>query len=524
MVEQDDLLLKDCSVHVLDDDRTVADSILFRGNRVVALGATGEVEAVAREPEVIELDGRPVFPGFNDAHTHLLSVGIQLIETDLSEAEDRDQALSMLSENATNTARDEWVLGFGYDESTWPAGERDYLGRSELDEVSDDHPVAVTRVDGHTVSLNTRALEQLDFEGVEHDVITDEQGGPTGRVVEDAAGRVKKASRPEGEKALRALDAAIERYHELGVTSVQTMAGLTAVRDHGNIVQEALHDAWQDDELALRVTYYVHASQARSLSDLEISAGFGDEYLRIGGLKTFSDGSLGSRTAKTHEPYTDDTDTNGQMVHDGDTLEEWFRQAARADQQIVTHAIGGKAIDIVLDRYKAVLDQYDDFDPRLRIEHVELATDEAIERLADHGIVASMQPNFLQWSKEDGLYETRLGTDALSANNRYRDILDAGVPLAFGSDKMPPGPLYGIHHAVNTEYDSQRLDVDEAIAAYTRGAAYAEHAEEFKGTLEPGMVADAVVLDRDPFENKATIEDLDVEMTILGGEIVYEDM
>jgi len=523
VVHQNELLLCNCDVHVFDDDQTVAESVLFRDDRVTAVGSADEVESEATDPRVIDLDGRPVLPGFNDAHTHILSVGIQLIETDLSEADDREQALSMLSENAADTADGNWVLGFGYDESTWPEGERSYLSRSELDDVSETNPVAVTRVDGHTVSLNSEALDEVEFEGVEHDVITDEQDEPTGRVVEDAAGRVKIASQPNVEKARRALDAAITRSHELGITSVQTMAGLTAVRDHGNLVQGTLQKARQDGELDLRVTYYVHASQADSLSDLELAPGFGDEYLRVGGLKTFSDGSLGSRTAKVHGEYADDPGTDGQMVHDGDTLEDWFREAARADQQIATHAIGGRAIDIVLDRYEAVLDEYEIDDPRLRIEHVELATDDALERFADHDIVASMQPNFLQWSKPDGLYETRLGTDALSTNNRFRDIDGADIPLAFGSDKMPPGPLYGIHHATNSEYDLQRLDVDRAIAAYTRGAAYAEHAEEFKGTLEPGKVADAVVLGRDPFENRAEIEDIDVEMTIVGGEVVYDD-
>ncbi|WP_135806381.1 amidohydrolase [Halorussus marinus] len=522
MAHQSELLLRNGDVHLFDDDRTVAESVLFRGDRIAAVGSTDDVESAADDPDVVDLDGRTVLPGFNDAHTHILSVGIQLIETDLSEADDREQALAMLSENARDTADGNWVLGFGYDESTWPEGDRSYLSRAELDGVTETNPVAVTRVDGHTVSLNSEALEKVDFEGVEHDVITDEQGDPTGRVVEDAAGRVKIASRPDVEKARRALDAAITRSHELGITSVQTMAGLTAVRDHGNLVQETLQKAWEDDDLTLRVTYYVHASQAESLSDLELAPGFGDEYLRVGGLKTFSDGSLGSRTAKIHGEYADDPSTDGQMVHDGDELEAWFREAARADQQIATHAIGGRAIDIVLDRYEAVLDEYEIEEPRLRVEHVELATDEALDRFADHDIVASMQPNFLQWSKPDGLYEARLGTDALPTNNRFRDIDGADVPLAFGSDKMPPGPLYGIHHATNSEYDPQRLDVDRAIAAYTRGAAYAEHAEEFKGTLEPGKLADAVVLGRDPFEHRAEIEEIDVELTIVGGEVVYE--
>ncbi|MDY6818259.1 MAG: amidohydrolase [Halobacteriales archaeon] len=516
-----DLLVRNGMIHLFDDDRTTVDAVLFRGDTVASVGENA-IDTASADADVLDLDGRTVLPGFNDAHTHIFSVGIQLIESDLSDASNRAEALNALRENAETTPAGNWVLGFGYDESTWPEGERDYLAKAELDEISTDHPIAAHRVDGHSVSLNSVALERVDFDGVDHDVITDADGDPTGRAVEDAAGRVKIDSYPDPAKARRALSAAIDRYHELGTTSVQTVAGLTAIREHGSITQEALHRAWREDGLDLRITYYAHASQAESLSDLQLASSFGDEFLRIGGLKTFSDGSLGSRTAKIHGEYIDDPGNDGQMVHDGDQLEAWYREAARADQQIATHAIGGQAIDIVIDRYEAVLEDYDIDDPRLRVEHFELATDEAIERMAEHGFIASVQPNFLQWSMNDGLYEARLGEDALSANNRYADILEADVPLAFGSDKMPPGPLYGIDYAVNTPHDPQRLSVDEAIAAYTRGAAYAEFAEDEKGTLEPGMVADAVVLDRDPHDHPEAIADIDVEQTIVAGEVVYE--
>jgi predicted amidohydrolase YtcJ len=520
--DPDELLLEGGTVHLMDDDRTTAEAVLFRNGRVATVGDRDDVRATAVDPETIALDGRPVFPGFNDAHTHVFSVGIQRIETDLSTAPDRETALSMLADNAVETDPGDWVLGVSYDESTWPAGEREYLSREELDEVSEDHPVVAYRVDGHTAGLNSVALDAVDFEGVEHDVVED-GGRRTGRVVEEATGRVRTAAHPDVDELRTALSAASEYYHELGVTSVQTVAGVTTPLDHGSLRQEALHAARRAGDLDLRVTYYVHATQAASLSDLQLGSPFGDDYLRVGGLKTFSDGSLGAQTAFLHEEYADDPGNEGTMVFDGDRLETWFREAARADQQIATHAIGGAAIEEVLDRYEAVLNEYSgDVDPRLRIEHVELASDEALERMADAGIVASMQPNFLQWSRPDGLYESRLGADALSRNNRFADVLERDIPLAFGSDKMPPGPLYGIHHAVTADYESQRLTVDEAVAAYTRGAAYAEFAENEKGTLEPGAFADAVVLDADPYDDPEAVVDRSVETTIVGGTVVYE--
>ncbi|MEF8800107.1 MAG: amidohydrolase [Halolamina sp.] len=515
-----ELLLRNGIIRTLDDNRTTGESVLFRDDRVVAVGDTDEVEAAGNDPEILDLDGRTVLPGFNDAHTHVFSVGIGLLETDLSAADTREEALALLEANAESTPGGEWVLGFGYDESTWPAGEREYLTMAELDTVSEDHPIAAVRVDGHSASLNARGLDAVDFSGVEQDVRT-EHGEPTGRVVEDATGRVRAASYPEVPKAREALDAAIERYHELGVTSVQTMAGLTQVWDHGYVQQQALFAHWRDDDLNLRVTFYTPQWQAESLSDLEIAAGFGDEFLRIGGLKTFSDGSIGSETAKTHREFLGGG--HGEMVNDAEQLAEWFAHAARTDQQIATHAIGGEAIDIVIDEYETVLEEYDDgADPRLRIEHVELATDEAIERMADAGMVASMQPNFLQWSGEDGLYENRFGEEVRPANNRFRDILDADVSLAFGSDKMPPGPLYGMEFAVHSSFDSQQLSVDEALVAYTRGAAYAEFQEAEKGVLGPGRLGDAVVLDADPYDWSGSLADIGVELTVLGGEVVYD--
>lgn len=516
------LLLHGGTVHTLDDDRTTAEAVLFRDGLVEAVGDAADCRAAATDPDEVALDGRVVLPGFVDAHTHLFSVGIQLVETDLAGVADRAEALARLSANAADTEPGEWVLGFGYDESTWPAGDRDYLTREELDRVSGEHPVVAYRVDGHTAGLNSAAMERVSFDGVEDDVVVAD-GRRTGRVVEEAVGRVRVASHPDVEGLREALAAATERYHELGVTSVGSVAGLTTVREHGSLRQEALHAARRADDLDLRVTYYVHASQAESLSDLELASGFGDDRLRVGGLKTFSDGSIGAGTAKLHGEFVDDSGDDGLLVNDGDRLESWFREAARADQQIATHAIGDAAIDEVLDRYDAVRDEYAaDVEPRLRIEHAELATDEAVERMADAGVIASAQPNFLQWSRADGLYERRLGADALPRNNRFADWLDAGVPLAFGSDKMPPGPLYGVHHAVTADHDSQRLTVDRALAAYTRGAAYAEFAEDEKGQLSPGFLADAVVLDRDPYDGPAAVADCEVRATILGGEVVYE--
>ncbi|MFU8868926.1 amidohydrolase [Natronococcus sp.] len=366
------LLLCGGTIHTMDAAETTTDAIRFRDGVVDAVGDAARA-GDRSNVDVIDLDGRTVLPGFNDAHAHIISVGLALHETDLEAVDGSGEALEALAENAASTDAGDWVLGFGYDESTWSGDDQRYLTREELDAVSDDHPVAAQRVDGHTISLNSTGLERVDFEGVEHDLERDEHGEPTGVVVEDAAIRVKTATYPDREKA------------------------------------------------------------------------------------------------------------------------------------------------------RTVLEAYDVPEPRLRIEHAELATDDQIERVAALGIVASMQPNYLQWSEADGLYEARLGERWRRRNNRHRTVLEADVPLAFGSDKMPFGPLYGIHHAVNAPHDEQRLSVAEAVRAYTSGSAYAALAEDRKGTLETGMFADAVVLDSDPFEHPDEIADIDVLTTIVAGDIVYEE-
>lgn len=495
------------------DEEPTANGIAFREGRVAELGE-------GTTDRTVDLEGRTVLPGFVDAHAHVPWVGMQLHETDLSTADDREEALEALAENAAETPPGDWVLGFGYDESTWPAGERRSLTREELDGVSEDHPIAAKRVDGHAVSLNGLGLERVDFEGVEGNVRR-EGGEPTGVVVENAVIRVTEATYPGREKARTVIDRGLERAAELGITTVYDMAGMATPNEPGDPFHAALFSAWREDALPVRVGYYVHVDRGEALSNLELASGFGDDRLSILGLKVFSDGSIGARSAKLDGEFVDDPGNDGQFVIDRDRLREAFSAAARADQSIATHAIGTEAIEAVIDAYEEVLPAYDVADPRLRIEHAELATDAQIERMSELGVIASMQPNFLQWSAPEGLYENRLGERWRRENNRLRAMRDAGVRLAFGSDTMPFGPLYGLHRAVNAPHDAQRLSVGEALRAYTRGGAYAGFADD-RGSLEPGKLADAVVLDRDPFEHPEAIEDIEVVATVVGGEVVYD--
>jgi predicted amidohydrolase YtcJ len=270
-------------------------------------------------------------------------------------------------------------------------------------------------------------------------------------------------------------------------------------------------------ELTLRVRLNYWSDHREALRETGLATNHGSEFVRTGGVKTFTDGSLGARTAKLTEPYADAGDETGQWVVTPAELDDLTERVNDAGFQMTAHAIGDAAIDAVLDAYEQT-----DADPaRHRIEHVELPSEEAVKRLADAGAVASVQPNFLKWAGEGGLYDARLGSERRTRSNPFRELLDAGVPLAFGSDCMPLDPLFGIHQTVNAPAERQRLSTTEALCAYTSGAAYAGFDEHRLGTIEPGKKADFVVLDRSPWET-SEVADIDVAMTVVDGDIVHD--
>ena len=243
--------------------------------------------------------------------------------------------------------------------------------------------------------------------------------------------------------------------------------------------------------------------------------------MRTGAIKTYTDGTIGGRTAKLAAPYADGTaDERGQWVVSPSDLRAIVREADGAGFQVAAHAIGDEAVDAVIDAYAG--ESADPSAARHRIEHAELLGDGAIDRMAALGVVASVQPNFLKWAGDDGLYDRRLGPERRKRSNPYRDLLAAGVPLAFGSDCMPLDPLLGIHHTVNAPVPAQRLSVTEAIRAYTRGAAYAGFDEDRLGRIERGYCADLVALERSPWDHPDGIRDIDVTLTVVGGDIVYD--
>lgn len=499
-----DLILTDAHVHTVDDDRPVAEAVAVSDGRIVRVGDTTSVERLADvETTVIPCEGRVVVPGFIDAHTHMESTGRYLVHADLSEATTREEALEMLSQEG---GEHEWIFGFGYDESTWPEG--DLLRRTDLDEVSTDRPVVAYRVDMHTASINSVALERVG-DSLPEDDIEFEKGVPTGLITEDAVGVVSDQT-ADASPTRTLIEAACEHALSLGVTCVHDM-----VRHSG--APRVYRELDFEDALDLRVRINYWSNHLDAVEELGLLTNHGGDRVEMGAIKTFTDGAIGGRTAKVTEPYVDGEGT-GTWVVDPDDFEALVERADNAGHQLTIHAIGDEAIEVTLDTLELT-------DApglaRHRVEHVELASDDHIQRFADSGIVASMQPNFHQWSGEGGLYDRRLGGERSRASNRFRSMVDAGVNVAFGSDSMPMGPLYGIHCAVNARDASQRMSVDEAIEAYTLGSAYAGFAEEDLGSIEPGKFADMVILEESPWEGSDAIADIEVWKTIVDGAVVY---
>jgi predicted amidohydrolase YtcJ len=311
--------------------------------------------------------------------------------------------------------------------------------------------------------------------------------------------------------------AARDRAHELGVTAVhEKVRDSQAPRVYRDLA------AAGDLDLRVRIDYWRDHLDAVVETGLRTNAG--GPFVRVGAIKSFTDGSLGGHTAKLTEPYADvDPDARddglGKWVVAPDELRNLAARADEQDLQLTVHAIGDAA---VAETVAAFEETTAPGEARHRVEHVELHDDDVLDRMADAGIVASCQPNFLRWADEGGLYEQRLGRERTDRSNRFRDLLDAGVPLAFGSDSMPMDPLLGVQHAVDARSDHQRLSVTEALRAYTLGAAYAGHDENRMGTVEAGKVGDFVVLEDSPWEHDEAIDDVDVALTVVDGEIVYD--
>jgi predicted amidohydrolase YtcJ len=527
------LIIVNANIHTMDPGRPHADAVAISGNRIAALGSSDEIRALAgSDTRVIDAGGRLVLPGFNDAHVHFLSGGFSLSNVDLRDAKSPEAMAARLADFARNTPKGRWIVGGDWDHEKWPGAP--LPTRQMIDAATPNHPVFINRLDGHMALANSLALKLAGLTSKTKDVpggliVRDQKGEPTGVLKDAAEDLVERVIPPRSFDEKHAAARAATHYAaSLGVTSLTDMS---AGEDVG-LFQYMLDRG----ELKTRIYAIRSIVSWEVLRKAGVRAAFGSDMLRIGGLKGFADGSLGSTTAFFFEPYNDAPKTRGllfdQMLPEGIMLKR-VQAADEAGLQVMIHAIWDEANYRILEIYKSVAASNGNRDRRFRIEHAQHLRPSEIPRFGSQKIIASMQPYH---AADDGRWcEKRIGPERAKGTYAFKTLLDTGAVLAFGSDwtVAPLNPLEGIKAAVTRQtldgkhpdgwIPEQKLSVDEAVRAYTFGSAYAEFAEAVKGSLRPGMLADFVMLDRDIYTiEPSQIDQTRVLTTIIDGKVVFD--
>ncbi|MEP6923055.1 MAG: amidohydrolase [Pyrinomonadaceae bacterium] len=526
-----DLIIVNARVRTMNSSQPTAEAVAVWGNKIAAVGSNADIRLLAgANTKIIDAGGKLVLPGFNDAHVHFMSGGFQLSSVDLRDAASPQEFAERIRKFAAGLPKGRWVTGGDWDHERWtPAN---LPTREMIDAVTPDVPVFVNRLDGHMALANSAALK---LAGVNKDtktpaggeIVRDARGEPTG-ILKDAAMNFVYAVMPEPSLAekLAAAGAATDYAASFGVTSVQDMSA----GDDVGVYQELL---WQG-KLKTRIYAVSPLSDWQRWARAGVHYAFGSEMLRVGGLKGFADGSLGSTTAWFFEPYLDAPNSMGLAGEQMPKMLESAREADKAGLQIMIHAIGDRANDEILKIYEQLEKENGVRDRRFRIEHAQHLRVEDIARFGRDKVVASMQPYH---AIDDGRWAAkRLDEKRLKGTYAFRSLLDSGATLAFGTDwtVAPINPMLGIYAAAtrrtlddknpNGWLPEQKITVEEAVRAYTVGSAYAEFQENLKGTIAPGKLADLVILSDNIFSiNPIEIEKVKVLTTIVDGRVVYQN-
>jgi hypothetical protein len=525
-----DLVLFNGRVFTVDKTMPWAEAVAVRDGKIIAVGADSEVKKlIGGSTQAIDLQGKLVLPGFNDAHLHFANGGLYLLGIDLHPARDEKEFVSIIKEYIKKLPKGEWLTGGNWDHENWPS--KKHPKKELIDAISADNPVLVSRLDGHMALANSLALK---LAGINRDtpnpqggeIVKDRKTGEPSGILRDNACDLVTAVIPPISRARReeAIRTAMRHAQELGVTSVQDNSSCEDLE----IYQELLAKG----ELGVRVNAWRSSDCIADFSRLGIHAAFGGPFLRLGTIKIFTDGSMGAGTALFFEPYADDPSTCGLPIYKEDELNALVLAADKAGLQIATHAIGDKANAWILNALAKARLENGARDSRHRVEHAQVVRPEDVVRFRELGVIASIQPSHciddMRWA------EKRIAARVSDAY-RFASFLKAGVHLAFGTDwdVEPLDPRLGIYAAVSRElpgggpvggwHPDEKLSLAEAIENYTLGSAYAEFQETVKGSITPGKFADLVIMEKDLFKiSKKEILRTPVAMTILAGKIVFK--
>jgi predicted amidohydrolase YtcJ len=534
------LVLVDGKVWPGDPAHPETEAVAIRGDRILATGSSDAMRKLALpEARIIELNGRRVLPAFNDSHVHIQLGGANLVGVHLTDARSPAEFRRRIADYAKTLPKGTWILNGLWDQERWTPIE---LPTHQLiDDVTPNNPVAVARTDLHMILANAVAMRIAGIDRNTKDVpggviLRDKDGNPTG-IFKDAAVPLILSHVPAE------TEADMERYilatqklaAQNGVTSVQDMA-VGSKDPSGPLKLEALQRLAQQGRLKLRIAECFALAYGTQMAELGIEAGFGNNLYHIGCLKSFADGGLGASTAWFMKPYTDNPANYGiasDTMQHPDQMYAEMKAADEAGLQLITHAIGDRANHVILDFYQRIEKEDGRRDRRLRIEHAQTLLPTDIPRFAELHVIASVQPYH---AIDDGRWaEQRIGPERIKTSYAFRSLMDSGAVVAFGSDwpVAPLEPLVGIYAAVtrrtidgknpNGWVPEQKVSVEQSVRAYTVNAAYAEGEENIKGSIEPGKLADVIVLSRDIFHiDPVEIKDAKVDLTLLGGTVVYD--
>ena len=526
-----DLVITNADIHTMDAKRTVARSIAALNGKIIAVGSDADTKPlVGAKTRVIDAHGETVLPGFNDAHVHFMSTGEQLSSVDLRTAKSPEEFVQRIKDFAAKLPKGRWILGGQWDHENWTPN--NLPTAAMIDAVTPDNPVFINRLDGHMAVANSLAIKlagvNKDTKDIAGGMIVRDAGGNPAGVFKDTAMAYIQQAIPDAsfEQKLEAAQAATDYAASLGVTSVQDMSAGTDI----GLYQELLGQG----KLKTRVYGCSPLADYKRWENTGVRTAFGSAMLRVGCLKGYADGSLGSTTAWFFEPYLDAPTTSGlPRAEVTGAMKQNIVEADKDGLQVNIHAIGDQANATILDFYDNVAKINGPRDRRYRIEHAQHLRQADIKRFGQLKVVASMQPLHII---DDGRWAgKRLDTARLKGTYAFRTLLDSGAVLAFGSDSPVASlnSLWGIYAAVtrrtlddknpNGWIPEQKITVDEAVRGFTWGSAYAEFQENVKGTLEVGKLADLIIISDDIFKiDPVKIGSTKVLVTVMNGKVVYE--
>ncbi len=527
---QADYVIHNALIHTVNPEQPTAQSLAVRGNRILMVGSDDRLLKAYPDAAHIDAAGRAIVPGLIDAHAHLMGRAISLMQADLVGTASKYDIIQRLNEFERQLPRGAWLTGRGWDQNDWPT--QSFPSRSDLDEAFPDRPVWLERIDGHASWANTAALEVVGLERIREaenpqggEIVRDAAGEPTGVFIDAATSLVDRHVPALAEEArIGALKLALEETARNGLTGVHD-AGIGA--NDIRLYRQAIDEGWLD----IRV-YAMLSGRGEAFDQVCEDGIILEDRLTVRAVKFYMDGALGSRGAALFEPYSDAPETTGLLQIGPEEFSANVKAALACGFQVNTHAIGDRGNRVVLDAYESSMEMMGPSAGRHRIEHAQIVHRDDIPRFRELGVIAAMQPTHatsdMYWA------EDRVGADRLRGAYSWRSFLDEGVKLAFGSDfpVEEVSPLLGFHAAVTRQdaegrpsggwLPEQRVTREEALHAFTLGAAFAAFQDNELGSIESGKRADFVVLSRDIMSIPADeVLETRVEATYLDGRPIY---